>query len=112
MGVNGQKRKKKQGPVPSLEESLPKKFKSEKSVKPKKPENGVKPNGNVKLVSKKVDNPKVKVRQQPEEEEEVADEQRDFGATKASLFDDDDSGFEGDEFDGLEDDVDMYPPET
>jgi hypothetical protein len=107
MGVNGQKRKKKQGPVPSLEESLPKKFKSEKSAKPKNTENGVKPNGSAKLVSKKVDNPKVKVQQRPDDEE-VVDEQQDFGATKASLFDDDDDdGFEADEFDGLEDNVDM-----
>jgi hypothetical protein len=107
MGVNGQKRKKKQGPVPSLEESLPKKFKSEKSVKPKKTENGVKPNGSAKLVSKKVNNAKVIVQQQPDDEE-VVDGQQDFGATKASLFDDDgDDGFEADEFDGLEDNVDM-----
>jgi hypothetical protein len=43
MGVNGQKRKKKQGPV-SLEESLPKKFKSDKPAKSKKNENGAKIN--------------------------------------------------------------------
>jgi hypothetical protein len=41
MGINGQKRKKKEGPVPSLEESLPKKFKSDKTVKAK-PEYGLK----------------------------------------------------------------------
>lgn len=103
MGVNGQKRKKKQGPVPSLEESLPKKFKSEKYSKPKKTENGVKVNGSAKRESKRIDKPKVDVREQ---EEEIVQDVQDFGAAKASLFDDDDE-IEGDEFEGLEDDVDM-----
>jgi hypothetical protein len=102
MGVNGQKRKKKQGPVPSLEESLPKKFKSDKPAKSKKNENGVKTNGSGKLskfVTKKDNSPKVDI------EEVVIDERR---ATKASLFDDDDDDEpEEDEFEGLDKDVDM-----
>lgn len=105
MGVNGQKRKNKQGPVPSLEESLPKKFKSNKPVKAKKSQNGVKTNGSTKLsksVTKRDNSPKVAV------EEDVVDERRDFGATKASLFDDDDEP-EGDEFEDLDNNVDMYP---
>ena len=98
MGVNGQKRKKKQGPVPSLEESLPKKFKSEKPVKSKKNENGVKANGSAKLsktVTRSEDNPKVEI------EKEEVDERKAFGATKASLFDDDDDEQDADEFEGL-----------
>jgi len=100
MGVNGQKRKKKQGPVPSLEETLPKRFKSEKNVKPKKAENGAKTNGSAKPSSKKIS--KIATRQGEHIDEEIVDKEQDFGATKASLFDDDD------EFEGLEDNVDMY----
>src|SRR5271154_1990950 len=59
MGVNGQKRKKKQGPVPTLEESLPKKFKAGPTTKPKKQDSSkpaVKINGKEKRESKaKVD---------------------------------------------------------
>lgn len=80
MGVNAQKRKKKQGPVPTLEESLPKKFKADASSKPKKPENRVKSNGTEKSSKRKV--------VQERGKETVVDEPQDFGATKASLFDD------------------------
>jgi hypothetical protein len=102
MGVNAQKRKKKQGPVPTLEESLPKKFKSDKPTKSKKSENGVKENGKGnpsmrKAVAKATADEKV---------EDFADEPQDFGAAKASLFDDDDEEAVG-EFEGM-DDVPMY----
>jgi hypothetical protein len=107
MGVNGQKRKKKQGPVPSLEESLPKKFKSDKSVvKRKKSANGVKSNGTAKTKSTAVAVEVHKV----EEVDDIADEHQDFGAAKSSLFDDDEEDV--DEFEGLEDEVDMYLSET
>ena len=112
MGVNGQKRKKKQGPVPSLEESLPKKFKSEKHVKPKKGEKPAKSNG---LGGAKVGTKQNKRRVQvdAEEVEGVVGEahrqplgEQDFGTTKNSLFDG--SEDDGDEFGDLEGDVDMY----
>lgn len=107
MGVNAQKRKKKQGPVPSLEESLPKKFKSDKSVK-KKSENGVKSNVTRKLSSRSAPSKaskNVQVEEAEEDFEVVSPVEQDFGATKASLFDDDDD--QADEFEGLDEDADM-----
>jgi hypothetical protein len=108
MGVNAQKRKKKQGPVPSLEESLPKKFKSEKSVKRKKSENGVKSNVTRKL-SPKPSAPKagksVHIEEPAEDFEAVTPVEQDFGAAKASLFDDDED--QADEFEGLDEFADM-----
>jgi len=107
MGVNAQKRKKKQPPVPTLEESLPKKFKKDTAEKPKKPENGVKANGKGKHTKRKV-----AIKAVAEEKvEEFPDEPQDFGATKASLFDDNDrddyEGEEevGDEVNGMDDDL-------
>jgi transcriptional/translational regulatory protein YebC/TACO1 len=96
MGVNGQKRKKKQPPVPSLEETLPKKFKSDKPAKPRKREDGVKirtkPTSNgvtTKSSLKEKKLPKEEKRQiEDESEKENSVEEHDFGATKASLFDD------------------------
>jgi hypothetical protein len=108
MGVNAQKRKKKQGPVPSLEESLPKKFKSDNSVKKKKSENGTKSNATSKLSSKPpAPKPRKSVQtEEPEEDFEVNSPiEQDFGATKASLFDDDDD--QADELEGLDEDEDM-----
>jgi hypothetical protein len=86
MGVNGQKRKKKQGPVPSLEESLPKKFKAGPATKPKKQDSsktGAKVNGKEKRESKanKTD---------AESVNEFETEAEDFGVTKALLFDGED----------------------
>lgn len=100
MGINGQKRKNKQGPVPSLEESLPKKFKSakyEKPVKGKKGENGVK-KANGDAVTKKPKKTDLTV----DFDDEITSEEDNLQATKASLFDDDDLDGE-DEFEGLED---------
>lgn len=112
MGVNAQKRKKKQGPVPTLEESLPKRFKSDKSVKPKKHDGGEEANDTSKRTAKshpktstKVENPKPV----SEEVNALVAEKDDFGTTKASLFDDDEDMI-ADEFQGLEDEVSMYFP--
>jgi hypothetical protein len=101
MGINGQKRKNKQGPVPSLEESLPKKFKSakyEKPLKGKKGENGVKKTNGDATVEK----PK-KAELTVDFDDDVSSDEDNVQATKASLFDDDDLDGE-DEFEGLEDD--------
>src|SRR5262245_26958586 len=89
MGVNGQKRKKKQGPVPTLEETFPKKFKSDKPAKLKTQENEGPRKPNKRPVSTKVDSNGVD-----------EDEAPDLGVTKASLFDDIDE--DEDEFEGLE----------
>ena len=114
MGVNGQKRKKKQGPVPSLEETLPKKFKSEKHSKPKKVENGVqktrKPvsaNGVKTKAAQKVGKALTVEHSRVEEESEGESENEvpDFSVTKASLFDDIEEEEDGDEFGGLEEDM-------
>ena len=114
MGVNGQKRKNKQGPVPTLEESLPKKFKTDKSTKskPKVKENGAKEaKGDVvrKSQKPKVQEPAPVVEfdssEEEMEEEEGSDTEmvsRDFSATKASLFDDAED-LPDDEFNGIED---------
>jgi hypothetical protein len=115
MGVNGQKRKNKQGPVPTLEESLPKKFKSSKITKSKKSENGLetapaavpKP-GTIPSSTKSV------LKTTPSVDQSIDDnveDERVFGKTKASLFDDDDEEVVEDlgldEFEGLDGDVDM-----
>jgi hypothetical protein len=108
MGVNGQKRKNKQGPVPSLEESLPKKFKSSKFEKSKKSRNGVKTKVVAKPAKKPVEKPKAKILT-PDPVEENGDDEREFGAAKASLFDDEDEEEDVfDEFEGLDGEVDMY----
>lgn len=114
MGVNGQKRKNKQGPVPTLEESLPKKFKTDKSTKskPKVKANGVKEaKGDVvrKLQKPKAQEPAPVVEFDSSEEEMEQEDgsdtemvSRDFSATKASLFDDAED-LPDDEFNGIED---------
>ena len=110
MGVNGQKRKKKQPPVPTLEESIPKKFKSEKPSQSKKKEENVKKatkptlNGLKSKAPKEEKVEKVETKRAEEEIEENVEEEEapDFGATKASLFDDIEEE-EDDEFEGLED---------
>lgn len=98
MGVNGQKRKNKQGPVPSLEESLPKKFKA----KPKEQDstrNGVKVNGKEKH----------KWKAHKVHAGSVEELEGDFGATKALLFDGEDQDEPiGDV--GSVGDQSMYPP--
>jgi 25S rRNA (cytosine2870-C5)-methyltransferase len=112
MGVNGQKRKKKQGPVPSLEESLPKKFKSDKTVKAKKAEHGVKTTTTPNPTLRK---PTAKATPNPiplaEKIEHNVEEEQSFGTAKASLFDseDDEDNVGFDEFEGLDRDVDRYP---
>ena len=106
MGVNGQKRKKKQGPVPSLEETLPKKFKSEKIAKSKNAGTSVKRAVGSKKVGEKGTKKAISV-------EVVNDKLEDgefFGAARASLFDDDEVEETFDEFEGLDGAVDMYPP--
>lgn len=114
MGVNGQKRKNKQGPVPTLEESLPKKFKTDKSTKskPKVKVNGVKEaKGDVvrKLQKPKAQEPAPVVEFDSSEEEMEQEDgsdtemvSQDFSATKASLFDDAED-LPDDEFNGIED---------
>jgi hypothetical protein len=98
MGVNGQKRKNKQGPVPSLEESLPKKFKKDVPVKkPKKSENGVKAKRVKPREEKEVVAEEVAVEVAPHEESDDATPE--FGVAKASLFGDIDEDEEDDEFD-------------
>jgi hypothetical protein len=86
MGVNAGKRKNKQGPVPSLEESLHKKQKREPNVE-KRP-------------SKKVKAPVVEREEVEKPIDEIEGVQADgiFGATKSSLFEDDDEGEDVDEF--------------
>ena len=117
MGVNGQKRKKKQGPVPSLEESLPKKFKSDKASKPKKNENGIKTNGLGKAPKsqskepEKVEKSKLESGEPEDELDEILADTDDFVATKASLFESDDEE-NVDEFEGLQDEMDLYNPKT
>src|SRR5579859_6461751 len=110
MGINGQKRKKKQGPVPTLEESLPKKFKSDKPSKSKAKENGVKEakkeqvRKEKKVRKQEPPAPVVEFDSEEEDVEEMSVEEdvsRDFSATKASLFDDADDLPE-DEFNGIE----------
>jgi hypothetical protein len=94
MGVN--QRKNKQAPVPTLEEALPKKFKSDKVSKGKKNNASKEPkarsNGTAKESKEKEEIPVVDFDDEPEEDEETS-----FGAVKASLFDDDDEE-EQDEF--------------
>ena len=113
MGVNAQKRKKKQGPVPTLEESLPKKFKKDTTAKSKKREDGAKANGKEKPAKRKI-----AVKEVAEEKvEEFPDEPQDFGATKASLFDDDDDEYgggeeAGDEVNGMDDERMWFPRDT
>jgi ribosomal RNA methyltransferase Nop2 len=124
MGVNGQKRKNKQGPVPTLEESLRKKPRSDKpSSKGKAKENGTKGDRVRKSQKGQAQKPApvIDFDESPEgqEEEEMAVEEgkgsdkevvsRDFSATKASLFDDAEDLPE-DEFTGIEDgSEEMYP---
>jgi len=113
MGINGQKRKKKQGPVPSLEESLHKKFKSDKATKEQKPEYRLDttrtPNSTAtKPAANETTNPTPIA-------EIIAEDEQSFGTAKASLFDsedeeDDEDGL--DEFQELDDDVDRYPHKT
>jgi hypothetical protein len=114
MGINGQKRKNKQGPVPTLEESLPKKFKSDKSSKVKVKET------NGKGISKKEKGKDQSVAEKPvvefdsdEQEEGSGSEDvvmEDFSKTKASLFDDAEDLPE-DEFNGMdEESEDLYLP--
>jgi ribosomal RNA methyltransferase Nop2 len=115
MGVNGQKRKNKQGPVPSLEESLPKKFKSDKTAKAKKPEYGLKvkttttPNSTAAKPAPKAPTNSTRI---AEVVDLNAEDEESFVTVKASLFDsedeeDDQAGL--DEFERLEEDVDRYP---
>ena len=105
MRVNREKRKKKQGPVPTLEETLPKKFKSSRHVKTEKHENSAKANGAKKSNPSAVNVESILPPEKPEKE--VEESTKDFGATKASLFDDDDAEEEADEFEGLDDQVEM-----
>src|SRR5579862_3190857 len=107
MGVNGRKRKNKQGPVPTLEESLPKKFKGDKTSKLKAKKNGVKTNG--KEISRQkakeqavVEKPVVEFDSDDEEEEGIVSDvvMEDFSKTKASLFDEAEDLPE-DEFNGI-----------
>src|SRR5271168_4528825 len=103
MGINGQKRKNKQGPVPTLEESLPKKFKQDTTTKPKKQSStkkDFKVNGNETRESKAT---KVSV-------EEFEDKAGDFGATKALLFDGEDEDSEPFSDVGSGGDEPMYCP--
>jgi len=101
MGVNAQKRKKKQRPVPTLEESLPKRFKKDPAAKSKTSGNGVKANGKGKHAKRKV-----AIKAVAEEKVvEFPDEPQDFGATKASLFDDEGEEEAGDEVNGMGDDL-------
>jgi ribosomal RNA methyltransferase Nop2 len=106
MGINGQKRKKKQGPVPTLEESLPKKFKPD-ARKPKKldsTKNGAKVNRKEKR--------EWKVNKVHEESvEEFEGKPGHFGTTKALLFDDEDEEEPIGDF-GTGGDEPMYSPTT
>jgi hypothetical protein len=100
MGINGQKRKKKQGPVPTLEESLPKKFKQDTTTKSKK--HDTKANGKENR-ERKVNKVSADI------VEEFEDEPADFGATKALLFDGEDEDEPVGEF-GSGGDEPMYSP--
>src|ERR1700736_2481755 len=111
MGVN--QRKNKQAAVPSLEETLPRKFKSEKVVKGKK--NGSvkdrKPSNNAaaKITKANVTNraPVVDFEEEPVQDQDGDEEaEADFGAVKASLFEDDED--EQDEFEELGDQSGLY----
>jgi hypothetical protein len=108
MGVNGQKRKKKQKAVPSLEETLPKKFKSGNGTKKETAENYSKTKGAPKLATSLNGHgsTSIPVEQQNNGLNENVDVDVGFQVTKASLFDDEDE--EVDEFDMLNDDADMY----
>ena len=114
MGVNGQKRKNKQGPVPTLEESLPKKFKSDKPSKFKAKKNGVKETNGKEISRQKikepavVEKPVVEFDSDEEEEEAIVGDvvMEDFSKTKASLFDDAEDLPE-DEFNGIDESEDM-----
>jgi hypothetical protein len=114
MGINGQKRKNKQGPVPTLEESLPKKFKSDRSSKVKvKETNGKgiskKEKGKERLVAEK---PVVEFDSDEQEEGSGSEDvvMEDFSKTKASLFDDAEDLPE-DEFNAMDEEgEDLYLP--
>ena len=99
MGVN--QRKNKQAPVPTLEETFPKRFKSDKGVVPKKNGALVKSDvtkaGKVKLLSK--NKPSVSIPEEPAVE--YQDQGTEFGATKARLFESDEEEAI-DEFEGLD----------
>jgi hypothetical protein len=90
--------------VPSLEQSLPKKYKSQKVVKGRKASGGKegkeRRNGAAKEVRPAEELDVVEFDDEVVEDGEE-DGQKDFGATKASLFDDEE---EQDEFEGLEED--------
>lgn len=110
MGINGQKRKNKQGPVPTLEESLPKKFKSDKTSKFKAKGNGLKETNGKGISRQKIKEPPVveksvvEFNSDDEEEEEGIESDavmEDFSKTKASLFDDAEDLPE-DEFSGID----------
>lgn len=104
MGVN--QRKNKQAPVPTLEEALPKKFKSDKVVKGKKKNVHKEPkarrDGTAEESKEKEEIPVAEFDDEREEDEETS-----FGAVKASLFDDDDDDEEQDEFE-IEQEDDLY----
>src|SRR5271156_344414 len=100
MGAN--KRKNKQAAVPTLEETFPKRFKHDKSGTKK---NGTIGKSNGSKPEKVPSAPKVqpKAAAVPDEPviEDSPDEGKDFGATKASLFESDEED-DIDEFEGLE----------
>ena len=107
MGVNAQKRKKKQGPVPTLEESLPKKFKSDQPAKPKRTGNGVEKKPNAQKPVKKVGERRKDADDDDDANGFNENEERVFGTTKSSLFNDSEDEPE-DEFDGLSTEFDLY----
>ena len=100
MGAN--QRKKKQAPVPSLEETFPKRFKSDKGAIKKngttEKSNGVKPSKET--PAKVQPKPAQPVPEEPVIEDSL-EEGQDFGATKAALFESDEEN-DVDEFEGLE----------
>jgi hypothetical protein len=110
MGAN--QRKKKQAPAPTLEETFPKRFKSDKGVIQK---NGSMAKSNGAKLSKAPFVPKVQPKPVPVTEEPIIEdspnEGQDFGATKAALFESDEEN-DIDEFEGLEEgdeeDEEMY----
>ena len=102
MGVNGQKRKKKQGSVPTLEESVQKKLKRSKTTTAKFSEKGPE---TITAAPK----PLLEQYQELGGDDNVEDRQV-FGKTKALLFDDNEDKEDAlrlDEFEGLDGDVDM-----
>jgi 25S rRNA (cytosine2870-C5)-methyltransferase len=101
MGVNAGKRKKKQGPVPTLEESLRKKPKRETNDDKKQGKKTDVPT----LLKEKAEEPVGRVEEETLEEE--GQQENLFVATKASLFDDDD---EIDEFDVFENGNEGFSP--